>query len=543
VPADSSPARRCAIYTRKSTEEGLEQEFNSLDAQREACAAYILSQRHEGWNAVVGSYDDGGLSGGSMNRPALQQLLADVQAGKVDVIVVYKVDRLTGSLADFAKIVDVLDKRGASFVSVTQAFNTTTSMGRLTLNVLLSFAQFEREVTGERIRDKIAASKAKGMWMGGPVPIGYAVQDRKLVTVADEAATVRTIFTTYLELGSVRDLAERLGELGVRTKLNRRKDGSTRGGVPFSRGGLHPLLRNRIYRGEMVHNGKAYRGEHEAIVDQELWDAVQRRLDENAVDRKIGRNVREVSLLAGLVIDEHRRPMSVSHANKGTRRYRYYVTHPDHARDKQAWRVPAHDLEQIVIARVGEHLADLSRHLHEPQGAGLDQRIQAAEALMGQLSSHNPQQMRAALLRLINRIEVCEERVVIQLAEGEAGEAPTLEAPSAKIRSGREVKLVIPGSDEEAEARRDGKLVAMLAKAQRIRDRIIAGQSVADIAAADGSSPSRIGRYARLGLLAPDIVAAAVEGKQPASMTRTSLWEATSIPLDWAGQRRLLGFA
>jgi site-specific DNA recombinase len=192
VPSDSSPARRCAIYTRKSTEEGLEQEFNSLDAQREACAAYILSQRHEGWSAVVGSYDDGGFSGGSMNRPALQQLLADVATGKVDVIVVYKVDRLTRSLADFAKIVDVLDKRGASFVSVTQAFNTTTSMGRLTLNVLLSFAQFEREVTGERIRDKIAASKAKGMWMGGPVPIGYAVADRKLVIVDQEAATVRT---------------------------------------------------------------------------------------------------------------------------------------------------------------------------------------------------------------------------------------------------------------------------------------------------------------------------------------------------------------
>jgi site-specific DNA recombinase len=293
----------------------------------------------------------------------------------------------------------------------------------------------------------------------------------------------------------------------------------------------------------MVHNGKAYRGEHEAIVDQELWDAVQRRLDENAVDRKIGRNVQEVSLLAGLVIDEHHRPMSVSHASKGTRRYRYYVTHPDHARDKQAWRVPAHDLEQIVIDRVGEHLADLSQHVVEPQGAGLGQRIHAAAGSIDQLSFGNPQQVRAALLRLIKRIEVCEERIIIQLAEGEAGEVPTLEAPSAKIRSGREVKLVILGSDEDVEARRDGKLVALLAKAQSIRDRITAGASVADIAAADGSSPSRIGRYARLGLLAPDIVAAALEGRQPLSMTRTSLWEATSIPLDWESQRRLFGFA
>jgi site-specific DNA recombinase len=543
VPTDPSQARRCAIYTRKSTEEGLEQEFNSLDAQREACAAYILSQRHEGWSAVAGSYDDGGFSGGSMNRPALQQLLADVEAGKVDVIVVYKVDRLTRSLADFAKIVDVLDKRRASFVSVTQAFNTTTSMGRLTLNVLLSFAQFEREVTGERIRDKIAASKAKGMWMGGPVPIGYAVQDRKLVIVDDEATTVQTLFATYLELGSVRDLTERLKELGARTKLHHRKDGSTRGGVPFSRGGLHQLLRNRIYRGEMVHNGKAYPGEHEAIVDQELWDAVQQRLDENAVDRKIGRNVREVSLLAGLVVDEHGRPMSASHANKGTRRYRYYVTLQDHARDKPAWRVPAHDLEQIVIGRVGEHLADLSRHLNGPASACLDRRIRAAKDSIDQLSSGNAQLVRAALLRLIKRIEVGEERAMIELAEGKVGEALTLEAASAKIRSGREVKLVIPGSEDEAEARRDGKLVGMLAKAYSVRERILAGESVADIAIAEGSSPSRIGRYARLGLLAPDIVAAAVEGKQPASMTRSSLWEATSIPLDWEGQRGLLGFA
>jgi site-specific DNA recombinase len=543
VSTDSSPARRCAIYTRKSTEEGLEQEFNSLDAQREACAAYILSQRHEGWSAVAGSYDDGGFSGGSMNRPALQQLLADVEAGKVDIIVVYKVDRLTRSLADFAKIVDVLDKRGASFVSVTQAFNTTTSMGRLTLNVLLSFAQFEREVTGERIRDKIAASKAKGMWMGGPVPIGYAVEDRKLVIVEDEARTVRTIFATYLELGSVRDLTERLKELGARTKLHHRKDGSTRGGVLFSRGGLHQLLRNRIYRGEMVHNGRAYPGEHEAIVGQELWDAVQQKLDENAVDRKIGRNVREVSLLAGLVFDEQRRSMSASHANKGTRRYRYYVTHQDHTRDRQAWRVPAHDLEQIVIARVEKHLADLSRHLDGPQHAGLDQSIQAAGGSIDQLSSGNPQRVRAAALALINRVEVGKERIAIELHEGKTGDTTVLEAPAAKIRSGREVKLVIPGSEEEADARRDGKLVALLARAHGIRERLIAGESVADIAAADGSSPSRIGRYARLGLLAPDIVAAAVEGKQPASMTRTSLWEATSIPLDWDGQRRLLGFA
>jgi site-specific DNA recombinase len=257
----------------------------------------------------------------------------------------------------------------------------------------------------------------------------------------------------------------------------------------------------------------------------------------------ISLNDREVSLLAGLVVDEHRRPMSASHANKGTRRYRYYVTHQDHAPDKPAWRVPAHDLEQIVIAEVGKHLGDLSRHLDGPPSAGLDQSIRAAEGSIDQLSSGNSQLVRAAVLRLIKRIEVGKERVIIQLAEGETGEATILEAPSAKIRSGREVKLVIPGSDDEAVARRDGKLVAMLAMAHSVRERILAGETVADIAIAEKSSPSRIGRYARLGLLAPDTVAAAVEGRQPASMTRSSLWEATAIPLDWESQRRLFGFA
>ena len=280
-----------------------------------------------------------GFSGGTMERPALQRLLADVAAGKVDIIVVYKVDRLTRSLADFAKIVEVLDEAGASFVSVTQAFNTTTSMGRLTLNVLLSFAQFEREVTGERIRDKIAASKAKGMWMGGTVPLGYEVVDRKLVVVPEEASTVRTIFSEYLKVASVRDLTDRLRSLGIRSKLHHRKDGGTRGGVYFSRGGLHQLLRNEIYRGQVVHKGNVYVGEHPEIVDEELWNGVQKQLDEKAVDRKLGCNVREPSLLAGLVVDEHRRPMTPSHANKGARRYRYYVTHPDHAREIQAWRV------------------------------------------------------------------------------------------------------------------------------------------------------------------------------------------------------------
>src|SRR6516162_2962492 len=269
------PKLRCAVYTRKSSEEGLEQEFNSLHAQREACEAFIISQRHEGWSCLLQLYDDGGRSGGNLERPALQLLLADIRDGKVDVVVVYKIDRLTRSLADFAKIVEIFDQKGVSFVSVTQQFNTTTSMGRLTLNVLLSFAQFEREVTGKRIRDKIAASKKKGMWMGGVPPLGYAVRDRKLVIVEREAETVRHIFRRYAALGSVRLLQQELETHGITGKSWTSASGRNWGGKPLGRGALYLILRNPIYRGEIVHKDQTYPGEHRAIIDLDLWDTVQ----------------------------------------------------------------------------------------------------------------------------------------------------------------------------------------------------------------------------------------------------------------------------
>ena len=276
--------KRCAIYTRKSSEEGLDQDFNSLEAQREACAAYILSQRHEGWRELPDRYDDGGISGGTMNRPGLARLLAYVEAGRIDVVVVYKVDRLTRALSDFAKIVEIFDAAGVSFVSVTQAFNTTSSMGRLTLNVLLSFAQFEREVTAERIRDKIAASKRKGMWMGGLPPLGYDVKDRALVINDGEAETVRMIFRRYLDLGCVRALKAELDASGVVSK--RRANGS--GGQPISRGALHALLRNPVYAGETRHKGERHPGLHAAILDRATWDAVQRALDDNGGGARAG---------------------------------------------------------------------------------------------------------------------------------------------------------------------------------------------------------------------------------------------------------------
>jgi site-specific DNA recombinase len=307
---------RCAIYTRKSSEEGLEQEFNSLQAQREACAAFIASQRHEGWVCLATRYDDGGFSGATMDRPALRQLLADIAAGRVDTIVVYKIDRLTRSLTDFAKIVEILDARGASFVSVTQQFNTTTSMGRLTLNILLSFAQFEREVIGERIRDKIAASKKKGMWMGGIPPLGYRVHDRKLGIVDGEAEIVRTIFRRYAELGSVRLLKEELEARGIGSKSWTSASGRLRGGKPLSRGALYLILRNRLYRGEIVHKGQSHLGEHRPIIDPPLWDAVQAQLASNAAARNSGTRTRQRSLLAGMLFDGDGNRMTPTHAVK-----------------------------------------------------------------------------------------------------------------------------------------------------------------------------------------------------------------------------------
>src|SRR5262245_42684227 len=347
---------RCAIYTRKSSDDGLEQEFNSLDAQREACEAYVTSQRHAGWIALPEMYDDGGLSGGTMERPALQRLLSDIKAGKVQIVVVYKVDRLTRSLADFAKIVDVLDAHDASFVSVTQQFNTTTSMGRLTLNMLLSFAQFEREIAGERIRDKIAASKAKGMWMGGNVPLGYDVKDRKLIVNEAEAVTVRMIFRRYAELGSVALLKAELDRTGIVSKRREGASGVLSGGKRFSRGALYLMLQNRLYRGEVAHKEKIYPGQHEAIIDPELWQIVQDKLEANRQERSLAVGAEAPSLLAGLIVDSDGNRMTPTHAVKKGKRYRYYVSTAlitgSRSENPKGRRIPAGDIEGLVLDRL-----------------------------------------------------------------------------------------------------------------------------------------------------------------------------------------------
>jgi len=363
VNSQVKPVIRCAVYARKSCEEGLEQSFNSLDAQREACEAFILSQRHEGWRVVPARYDDGGYSGGNMDRPALKQLLEDIAAQKIDTVVVYKVDRLTRSLSDFAKIIETLDARETSFVSVTQQFNTTTSMGRLTLNILLSFAQFEREVTGERIRDKIAASKRRGMWMGGNVPLGYDAKDRKLIVNPEEAKSVRRIFSLYRKLGCVSKLKARLDHGKAKSKLRTNPSGKKTGGVPHSRGALYKILNNPIYLGQICHKGQCYPGEHQAILPRKLWDQVQAELHGHNQGRRTGVKAVSPSLLVGLLWDSEGNKLTPSHALKDGKRYRYYCRAVSQGTPPpgNSVRLPAHDIESRVLRSLASFLESQSR--------------------------------------------------------------------------------------------------------------------------------------------------------------------------------------
>src|SRR5665811_723114 len=408
------PIRRCAIYTRKSSEEGLEQDFNSLQAQREACEAFIKSQAGEGWRLVKTAYDDGGVSGGTMERPALQRLLEDIRHGLIDAVVVYKVDRLTRSLADFAKMVEVFDAQGVSFVAVTQQFNTTTSMGRLTLNVLLSFAQFEREVTGERIRDKIAASKKKGMWMGGYPPLGYDVKDRKLVVNEAEAETVRCIFRRYQELRSVRLLKDHLDAAGIVSKRRTAPDGLPYGGKLIARGALYLMLQNRIYRGEIVHKDQAFPGEHDPSVDDELWQGVQTTLETNRVDHGAGKGSRQLSMLAGIIYDAHGEPMTPSHAVKKDVRYRYYVyksllTGRDDKKTKMGQRIPAAQIEALVTGRIRAWLADTVAVLnavqcHGPDAVAQKTLLDEAARLAAGWQDLDAEHLRALLLAIVTKV-------------------------------------------------------------------------------------------------------------------------------------------
>ena len=570
---------RCAVYTRKSSEEGLEQAFNSLDAQREACEAYITSQKHEGWTTLATLYDDGAYSGGTMDRPALQRLLDDIRAGKVDVVVVYKVDRLTRSLADFAKIVEIFDAQRVSFVSVTQAFNTTTSMGRLTLNVLLSFAQFEREVTGERIRDKIAASKKKGMWMGGQPALGYDVKERKLVVNEAEAETVRNIFRRYLELGTVRALRDDLAAAGVVSKRRMAADGSPYGGQRFSRGALYLMLKNRIYRGEIVHKGKAFPGEHAAIVDEDLWRGVQSHLEENRTERREGDKALEPSLLAGIVFDASSEPMTPTHAVKKGTRYRYYISRrliTGPALDSsQGQRVPASNLEALVIGRLRALLADPVEFLNAISDgecdAPMQKRLRDAAAALSARWEHLPTEAQHDFARSIlvraqvhaNRIDldVGSVRLVSWLLSEGVGEGINdrnrasnanadstektlirLSIPTSLQRTGKEMKFIVDGVANSTLS--DTTLVRLLVRSQKIAKRMFEPNCppLDAVAREERITASYATRLVRLAFLAPDIVTAILAGKQPAGLTANKLMADTRLPLDWRDQRAALGF-
>jgi len=566
---------RCAIYTRKSSDEGLDQAFNSLDAQREACAAYIVSQKHEGWTVLPTLYDDGGFSGGTLDRPALQRLLADISARKVDVVLVYKIDRLTRSLFDFAKIVEAFDARNVSFVSITQQFNTTTSMGRLTLNVLLSFAQFEREVAGERIRDKIAASKKKGMWMGGLPPLGYDARDRKLVINKDEARTVLHIFSRYVDLRSVRALKEDLDSAGIRSKHRTLQDGTVYGGRTLSRGVLYLMLQNRIYRGEITHKGNAYPGEHKPIVDKALWDKVQAILAANRVDRATGVNVQHPSLLAGLVFDESGQRLTPTHTVKKGTRYRYYVSKSlvtGAAKDSaQGRRVPAGNLESLVVGKLRAFLADKGAILSAISdtakiGAEQQRLIARGRQVSDEFPTLSPDAIRSSLMTLVQRIDITPEHVEIRVYRQGLHDLlaapsiePTLVPPAPRNydadvvtfkveahlqRVGREMKLVVDNAENQAEA--DPGLLRIIVRAHDFHERLIRDPdlTVPAIAKQERLTIGYLSRLLRLPSLAPDIVAAIINGKHPPQLSAKRLMRlALRLPTDWAEQRKFLGFA
>src|ERR1700730_1990191 len=428
MPRSDPSRKRCAIYTRKSSEEGLEQEFNSLQAQSEACEAYIRSQRHEGWVLTRTRYDDGGFSGGNMERPALQRLLADIRGGRIDIIVVYKVDRLTRSLADFARLVEIFDAQGVSFVSVTQQFNTTSPMGRLSLNVLLSFAQFEREVTGER--------------MGGNVPFGYDAADRTLVINAAEAETVRHIFALYRDLGCVRRVKEETDRLGLMTKRSTRADGTERGGRSFSRGHIYQLLTNPIYTGQIAHKGQLYPGQHPALIDTETWTAVRDQIATNATNHRRRADAAEPSLLVGVLVDARGKRFTPSHAVKKGRRYRYYVSAAlitqagaDHA---QGWRLPAQEIEDAVIRVLADALTGPAMLLERFGTAGIpsDQTRKMLEraARLAAALNRSPAERAKVARDLIDKVVIGENAITIRIRRsslsGGAVAPPSSESPS-----------------------------------------------------------------------------------------------------------------
>jgi DNA invertase Pin-like site-specific DNA recombinase len=538
---------RCAIYTRKSSEEGLEQSFNSLDAQRESCVSYIESQKHQGWVTVKQLYDDGGFSGGTMERPALTQLLDDISTAKVDTVVVYKVDRLTRSLADFAKIIEIFDSNKVSFVSVTQQFNTTNSMGRLTLNVLLSFAQFERELTGERIRDKIAASKKKGMWMGGVVPLGYRCVDRHLVIRPKEAETVREIFRQYLRLGCVYKLQLHLRERHTLSRVRRSVNGKTSGGVNFSRGALYHLLGNRIYIGEIVHRQSSHPGQHEPIISRVQWDLVAARLKGNGQTRKRGNPAATRSLLTGIIFDLNGVRFTPTHSLKKGKRYRYYTSQAAIKRDKKGSvgaRIPAQDLEDAVVSEIHGLLKDLEPHL---RGKNLRSTKDVLSERATELADHwvgaEVSEKSRFVQRIIRRVVIGQSELWIDVSvnallksllenESTSHKADWQECDgtiqlSTQIRLRRlsgETNLATP-KDSDFLIASVPSVVKALARARDWYEHIVSGRvgTIKQLSKQCGLDPAYIKRTFPLALLSPTVSQSLVEGRHSATFSLQQL--------------------
>jgi DNA invertase Pin-like site-specific DNA recombinase len=555
----SKPKRqRAAIYTRKSTEAGLEQDFNSLDAQREACAAFIKSQAQEGWQLLPQHYDDGGLSGASLERPALQQLLSDIEADTVDIVVVYKVDRLTRSLTDFAKLVDLFDRFAVSFVSVTQQFNTTSSMGRLTLNVLLSFAQFEREVTAERIRDKIAASKAQGIWMGGPVPLGYDLGDRELLINPTEAELIRQIFELYLAKGSVRALKAVLDRRGMTSKVRHQKKGRVTGGGPFSRGHLYRLLANPIYIGKLAHKSQIHDGRHEAIIELELWEKVQSQLKANTHGCERA-SAQHPSLLAGRLTTSDGHKLIPSHAVKHGRRYRYYIAQrltQDDGVGTKGERYAATEVEKAVIEILQrffdtptEIIAGLP--LEDASPSSIIRLTWNAKAISRALRDPHealriiPQILCAVIIHSSELDLILHRQTLAQFLDVDiTAEDPTylITSPCKLARRGQELKFLLPLQDDPQQySNRDATLIRAIAKAHLWWQWIKNGevQSLQEIAEREGLDKPQVTRRVRLAFLSPKLVGRILDGLQPAGLSLKTLTREIDLPLDWTAQEEL----
>jgi site-specific DNA recombinase len=516
MAANSIKPVRCAIYTRKSTEHGLELEFNSLDAQRDACEAYIKSQASQGWKALPQHYDDPAFSGGNLARPALQQLLKDIDAGRVDVIVVYKIDRLTRSLADFAKLVEAFDAKSISFVAVTQQFNTTTSMGRLTLNVLLSFAQFERELSSERVRDKVAASRRKGKWTGGTVPLGYDAKNKKLVINKTEAETVRYIFKRYLELKSFGKLVEDLDSKGIVTKRRDTKVKKFNGGIPFTYGPLAYFLKNRIYIGETGHKDKWFPGEHAGIVDREIFGQVQQLLKSKSDGRNATRTASE-ALLLGKLYDDRGNHMSPSYSTKNGVRYRFYVSSALLRGRKtevgSVGRVSAAEIEKAVLTVLRTHQGkDEENNGQDPFGA-------------------------------VERVVISRDQLMLTIA-GSHGDSNVGGMPKdIKIAWSTKAKDSVPTleSDGPADGSHNEPLLQSIVRAHAWMHSLREGtyESVEDLAEANCMHPKVVRQALRLAFLSPEVTSAILEGRQPAGLARAQIPKL--LPLPWAEHRRLLG--